>query len=357
MVKFIILLLKSRAYSLFISGVRFSFLRRTAFRIFKMKKPKTYGDLAQELGPKKKTLYTKTINESQMAALDTWLDKHLWAPYNVDYSAFAYKSKDVNIVAYKSGKLVVQGKGTEDFVTFVLEPEIIGVAEFGYDEALHPEWFEAHAGVDESGKGDLFGPLVSACVIADGDAVKKWQDEDLKESKKVSTDNAALAMAKRVRDTKNVVVKVSYANMAKYNELYRRFGNLNKMLAWMHAKAVEGALEERFVPWGMLDQFTKQPLVQRQMKLDGVKDFDLKMQTKAESDPVVAAASIIARATYIFALKKLSKEFGEELMKGASAKTRQQAVSIVKKFGADKLGNFAKLHFKTAQEALKEASE
>lgn len=320
-----------------------------------MKRPKTYGDLAQELGPKKKTLYTRAINASQMKALGEWLDGHLWAPYNVDYSAYAYKSRDVNVVAYKSGKLVIQGKGTEDFVSFVLEPEILGVAEFGYDEALHPEWFEAHAGLDESGKGDLFGPIVSACVIADADAVKKWQDEDLKESKKVTSDKAALAMAKKIRDTKNVVVKVSYANMLKYNELYRRFGNLNKMLAWMHAKALEGALQERFVPWGMLDQFTKQPLVQRQIKTDGVKNFELKMQTKAESDPVVAAASIIARATYIFALKKLSKDFGEDLMKGASAKTREQAVGIVKKFGPEKLPAFAKMHFKTAQEALKEA--
>lgn len=322
-----------------------------------MKRPKTYGDLAQELGPKKKTLYTRAINASQMKALGEWLDGHLWAPYNVDYSAYAYKSRDVNVVAYKSGKLVIQGKGTEDFVSFVLEPEILGVAEFGYDEALHPEWFEAHAGLDESGKGDLFGPIVAACVIADADAVKKWQDEDLKESKKVTSDKAALAMAKKIRDTKNVVVKVSYANMLKYNELYRRFGNLNKMLAWMHAKALEGALQERFVPWGMLDQFTKQPLVQRQIKTDGVKNFELKMQTKAESDPVVAAASIIARATYIFALKKLSKEFGEDLMKGASAKTREQAVGIVKKFGPEKLPAFAKMHFKTAQEALKEAAQ
>ncbi|MBR4597827.1 MAG: ribonuclease HIII [Opitutales bacterium] len=322
-----------------------------------MKKPKTYADLAEQLEPKKKTLYTHPIDNSQMKKLEEWLNSHLWAPYKVDYSAFAYKNRDTNVVAYKSGKLVVQGKGTEDFVMFVLEPEIFGVAEFGYEEARHPEWYEAHAGIDESGKGDLFGPLVSACVIADAEAVRQWQEDGLKESKRVSSDKAALGMAKKIRDTKGVVVKVSYANMAKYNDLYRRFGNLNKMLAWMHAKAIEGALAERHVPWGMLDQFTKQPLVQRQLKTDGTKDFNLKMQTKAEEDPVVAAASIIARATYIFAMQKLSKQFGEDLMKGASAKTKAQAVAIIKKFGADALPNFAKMHFKTAQEALKEAAQ
>ena len=112
--------------------------------------------------PKKRTLYTKPLTERQMKKLDEWLDKHLWAPYKVDYSVFAYKGPDVNVVAYSSGKLVVQGKGTESFVQFVLEPEITGVVEMGYESVHHPEWFEAHAGIDESGKGDLFGPLVSA---------------------------------------------------------------------------------------------------------------------------------------------------------------------------------------------------
>ncbi len=322
-----------------------------------MKKPKTYADLAAELEPKKKTLYTHPIDPSQMKKLEEWLNSHLWAPYKVNYAKFAYKNRDTNVVAYNSGKLVVQGKGTEDFVIFVLEPEIFQAAEFGYEEAHHPEWYEAHAGIDESGKGDLFGPLVSACVIADAEAVRKWQEDGLKESKKISSDKAALAMAKKIRDTKGVAVKVSYANMEKYNELYKRFGNLNKMLAWMHAKAIENALLERQVPWGMLDQFTKQPLVQKQLKADSVKNFELKMQTKAEEDPVVAAASIIARATYIFAMRKLSKEFGEDLMKGASAKTKEQAVAIVKKFGKEALPKFAKMHFKTAQEALKEAEK
>lgn len=308
------------------------------------KKTKTVENLAE---PKAKTLYTRTIDEEQMKKLDAWLDKNLWAPYSVDYASFAYKSRDVNVVAYKSGKLVVQGKGTEEFVMFVLESQILGVAEFGYEEVHHPEWFEAHAGVDESGKGDLFGPLVSACVIADGDAVREWIDGNLKESKKVSSDNAVLGMAKKIKNTKGVVVKVTYANMEKYNELYNKFGNLNKLLAWMHAKSVESALAERHVPWGMLDQFTKQPLVQRQLK---IKDFTLRMQTKAESDPVVAAASIIARATYIYAMKKLSTEFGENLLKGASSAVRDQAGRIIEKFGRESLPKYAKMHFKTAKE-------
>ena len=302
----------------------------------------------------KKTLYTDTLTAEQAAALDSWLDRHLWAPFSVAYSKFAYKGPDVTVVFYSSGKLVVQGKGTEDFVRFVLESEITGVAKMGYDEVLHPEWYELHAGVDESGKGDLFGPLVSACVVADGDAVRSWVAEGLRESKKVSSDAAALRMAGKIKSTKGVAVKVSWAGMEKYNALYIKFGrNLNKLLAWFHASSIRGALSERKAPWGMLDQFTKQPLVQRQLDVPG---FELRMRTKAEEDPVVAAASIIARATYIYSMKKLSNECGIELKKGAGAQAREQAVEIVRKMGPESLKRFAKLHFKTASEALEEAA-
>lgn len=217
--------------------------------------------------PKKRTLYTKPLTEQQMKKLDEWLDRHLWAPYKVDYSVFAYKGPDVNVVAYSSGKLVVQGKGTESFVQFVLEPEITGVVEMGYESVHHPEWFEAHAGIDESGKGDLFGPLVSACVVADGDAVKKWLDSGLKESKKVASDAAALEMARMVKSTKGVVAKVSYAGMEKYNCPIYKIRAQSQQAAGVDAlrQAIKSALAERHVPWGMLDQFTKQPLVQRQL--------------------------------------------------------------------------------------------
>ncbi|HCJ12111.1 MAG: ribonuclease HIII [Verrucomicrobia bacterium GWF2_51_19] len=301
--------------------------------------------------PKKKTLYTITLSDTEMAALQRWCDKHLFLAYEVAYARFAFKGDDVNIVGYQSGKLVVQGKKTEDFVHYVLESEITKTPQMGYEQVLHPEWFEAHAGLDESGKGDLFGPLVSACVIADEDAVNLWLEKGLKESKRIGSDNIALGMDKMIRETEGVVAISFYLGMEKYNELYQRFhSNLNHLLAWMHARALEEALKKRSVPWGMLDQFTKQPLVQRYFK--GPSDFDLRMQTKAEADPVVAAASIVARAEYIRQMRKLSKIFGEALLKGASAQVKEQGRAVVAKLGKEAFGQFAKLHFKTAYEVL-----
>lgn len=304
----------------------------------------------EEAQPKKKVIYTVKLTDEQMTRLGDWCEKQLWEVYDVDHARFAYRGNQVNVVGYKSGKLVVQGKRTEDFVTFVLEPEITQEAKLGYDEVLNPEYFEPHAGLDESGKGDLFGPLVSACVIADGQMVQKWLEAGLQDSKRITSDAAIFRLEKVIRGTKGVVVKTTYAKMARYNELYLKFGgNMNKLLAWMHAKSLASALAVRRVPWGMLDQFSKQPLVQGYFKDDPI---NLKMQTKAEADPVVAAASVIARAEFVRQLESLSQEAGMALGKGAGSHIKTQGKELVEKLGKDVFKNFAKLHFRTAFEVL-----
>lgn len=313
-------------------------------------KSKTSANASQEPKPKKKTLYTIELNPEQMEQVRVFCDKQLWMFYAVDHALFAFKGNGVNIVGYKSGKLVIQGKNTEDFVTYVLEGQVTQKALLGYDEVHHSEWFEPHAGLDESGKGDLFGPVVSACVVADGDMVREWMEAGIKDSKNITSDKAILKLEKVIRSTKGVVVTTTFANMTKYNALYEKFGkNMNKLLAWFHAKSLEEALKKKRVPWALLDQFTDKPLVQAYFKDDPI---DLRMRTKAESDPVVAAASIIARATYIKQIEKLSETCGESLSKGVSAKVKQQAAQIVQKLGASALGEYAKLHFRTSAEIL-----
>jgi len=303
--------------------------------------------------PKKATVYTKKLSPEELKKLEAICDQRVFGWYHVDHSLFAFKApgEGVNIVAYKSGKVVIQGKGTESFVQNVLETEVTGVPELGYEEFHQPEYYEPHAGVDEAGKGDFFGPLVSCCVIADGDMVRHWRAEGVRDSKTM-TDGSIMALEKIILKTKGVVVKKTFAGMPKYNDLMSRpNANLNKLLAWFHAQSIRNALEQRGVEWGMLDQFSKQPLTQQQLKKDGV-DFDLRMQTKAEADPVVAAASICARAEFVRQLRKLSKDFGEELKKGASQAVKEQGFQLVEKLGPHCLKDFAKIHFKTAYEVL-----
>lgn len=311
-----------------------------------MKRRKKEEDPAPRKGL---TTYTIKLDEAQFERTAALCDARGWEPYEVPYARYAFRGPDVNVVAYQSGKLVVQGGGTEDFVINILEPEVTGQPKLGYDEVLHPEWFEPHAGLDESGKGDFFGPVVTACVVADKSAIDVWVAAGIRDSKRIA-DPQILKLDAVIRGTSGATAKVAYCGMAKYNELMSRPGaNLNRLLAWLHSRSLDEALNVKWVPWGMLDQFSTQPLVQRLVK---DKKFDLRMRTRAEEDPVVAAASVVARAEYLRQMRKLSDKFGGNLQKGAGPLVRQQATEIVHRFGARSLGEFAKLHFRTAYEVV-----
>jgi len=270
----------------------------------------------------------------------------------VDHARYAYRGNKVNVVAYASGKLVVQGKGTEDFVLNVLEPEALKEATYGYDEIYHPEWFELHAGLDESGKGDLFGPVVTACVVADKPQIDAWIKEGIRDSKKIA-DTRIVELDRLVRETEGAVVETCYCGMAKYNELMSRpRANLNRLLAWQHAKSLQAALARRRAPRGLLDQFSKRDLVAAYFKDEG---FELRMETRAEADPVVAAASVAARAAYVRYLTSLSRLAGEALKKGAGREAKDQARRILANFGPERFHEFVKLRFRTAYELVEEA--
>ena len=300
-------------------------------------------------GAKKKSMYNLKLTSAQVDKLGEVLHAKGWPTREVQYARHAFDGDSVKIVAYESGKLVVQGKGTEEFVTNILEPKVTGEFKMGYEEVNHPEWFEPHAGLDESGKGDLFGPVVCACVIADGKMVKTWMDQGIRDSKTI-TDGAILKMAKSIASTKGVVIKTAFTRMEKYNELYLKFGeNLNKLLAWLHGKALNDALKLRKPKWGLLDQFSKQPLVQKYVE---DMDFDLQMRTKAEEDPVVAAASIIARATWLKQMEKLEELAGCKIPKGSGSQAKQVATELYNKGGGSSMPQFCKMHFKTAYEAM-----
>jgi len=317
--------------------------------------PKRSDDADEK--PKAITTYTIKLDDAQMEKLRAAVaDKYL-EEVEVPYARFAFKGPKVNVTAYTSGKVVVAGKETEDFVQNVIEAEVTGTARLGYDEVHHPEWFEPHAGLDESGKGDLFGPVITATVIAERPAVEAWQKAGVRDSKTI-VDAQILKLDELIRATPGAVVETCQCGMAKYNELMLKpHANLNRLLAWQHATALEKALQKKWVARGLLDQFSKEPLVQRELKKKGLERFNLEMRTKAESDPVVAAASVVARAEYVRAMIALSREFGDRLQKGAGGLAKAQAAHLVDKFGARSLGRFAKLHFRTAYEVVSAAGK
>ena len=312
---------------------------------------------ADEEKPKALSSYTLKLDSEKMGKLQGILSSRGWEKFDVAYARYAFKGPNVNVTAYESGKLVVAGKGTEEFVAMTLEAEVTLAPKLGYDEVLHPDWFESHAGLDESGKGDFFGPVVAATVIAQPSMIQAWIKAGIRDSKKIA-DPQIIKFDELIRNTHGVVVRTRFCGMARYNELMAKpRANLNKLLAWLHASALEEALKEKRVPWGLLDQFTEKPLVQQELTRKGVTDFELRMRTKAEEDPVVAAASVVARAEFVRAMHQLSKEFGGKLQKGAGPLVKEQAHQIIEKFGVQALGRFSKLHFRTAYEVVSAAGK
>src|SRR5437016_13987226 len=118
--------------------------------------------------------YTHALTAEQAKKLRGLLDELGFEFSPKQYTLFFAQKNKLSIAVYEKGpKALIQGKGVEEFIQFELEPKILGEAKLGYEEVHSPEIFESHFGVDESGKGDFFGPLVIAGVYVDRGIARK----------------------------------------------------------------------------------------------------------------------------------------------------------------------------------------
>jgi ribonuclease HIII len=269
------------------------------------------------------------------------------------YTLFFGQKPGLTVAVYDKGpKAVVQGKDTENFIQFTLEPEILGEARLGYEELHHPERFAPHFGIDESGKGDFFGPLVIAGVYTDEGIARQLLEAGIRDSKSIGSDAQIRKLADVVRKIPGLVSEVIVVAPERYNPLYEKIGNLNRLLAWGHARVIENLCERKSdCPSALSDQFANPRVLERALMERGRK-IELRQQTKAESDYAVAAASILAREKFIDWMADGEKKWGVKLPKGASGAVLEAARALVQQHGADALRATAKLHFKTNQQAL-----
>ncbi len=299
------------------------------------------------------TSYTCKLTGAQAAALKGHLANHDFEFRDVPYAKFAAANDKLNAVFYESGKLVLQGKGTQEFIEFVLEPEILKEARLGYEAVLNPELLLPRLGVDESGKGDFFGPLCVAGVYVNEKVVKLWQDAGIRDSKNISSDRKIGELAKLIRDTPGCVTTAVPIGNEAYNRLYKKMGSVNKILAWGHARVIENLMGQRHRMQpppvrAISDQFAASKEVVAGALLSLGREIELVQRHKAEADLAVAAASILARHEFVTRLAGLEKEFGMKLPKGASSAVDVAAKEFVDKLGAEALGKVSKTHFRTS---------
>ncbi len=203
-------------------------------------------------------------------------------------------------------------------------------------------------GSDEAGKGDYFGPLVIAGVLVDNTIVKSLEELGVKDSKRLS-DNSVKELANKIK--KMCLCSVVTIGPTKYNELYNKIRNLNRLLAWGHSRAIENILDREECDYALADQFGDEKFIIAALMEKG-KGIKVKQEIRAESDIGVAAASILARAEFVHRLAMQSVKYGMDFPKGASPAVIETGKEFVRRYGKERLKEVAKIHFKTTKSVL-----
>ena len=229
-------------------------------------------------------------------------------------------------------------------------------AKLGYETVLNPELLLPRIGVDESGKGDFFGPLCIAGVYVNERVLAAWKDAGIRDSKNISSDKKISDLAELIRHTPGCVTDLVVVGNEAYNRLYHKMKSVNTLLAWGHARVIENLMGKRYQMnpppvKAISDQFAASKSVIEKALMTAGREIQLVQRHKAETDIAVAAASILARDGFVQGLAKLEHQFQMKFPKGAGGTVDTAAKELVAQRGADQLGLVAKTHFRTALRA------
>ncbi|MGE0200165.1 MAG: ribonuclease HIII [Candidatus Melainabacteria bacterium] len=212
----------------------------------------------------------------------------------------------------------------------------------------------AYIGTDESGKGDYLGPLVVAGVVVDDDHCAALEKLGVTDSKKL-TDMVMMRMAGEIQDIVGENGWALHVLMpATYNATYDQFKshdkNLNHMLADLHASIIsELSAQNPDCTQAVVDQFGSEQYVLTALKQRKCAIARVQQTPRAEANLGVAAASVLARVEFVAAMRQLSLEHGMNLPLGAGSNVVRAAKEFIARHGRNRLGEVAKLHFKTTQ--------
>jgi ribonuclease HIII len=256
-------------------------------------------------------------------------------------------SERIKLLTYfssKGNKTLLQGNKDSDLYKQV-NRIIFGELLFGSSEEINEP--ENYIGTDESGKGDFFGPLVTAGVYADENIRKKLLAVGVKDSKMLST-SAIISIDEKIKAIHGIKYNIVVINPEKYNILYDKFKNLNRLLGWAHARVLENILAVQDSPAAISDKFGDERFIIASLQAKG-KNLNLLQYHKAEKYTAVAAASILARRRMLSWFEIQNNKYGFMIPKGSSGLVEQAAKKIKTEYGIEELDQLIKKHFKTSQ--------
>ncbi len=291
--------------------------------------------------------YSQKFDKSQESTLRSFLESHGAVFSPVQNALWRAKTSKYTATFYNTGKFLIQGSEVSDIAAKI--QNLFGVNAQESEKSVNENTLSdlnipvCHIGSDESGKGDFFGPLVVAAVMVDDKSTKILTESGIKDCKKVDDKNISKLAAVIKNNCEFSVITI---NPLKYNELYNKMNNLNQLLAWGHARAIENILEKKECSYALSDKFGDEKLIKNALMKKG-KNIHLEQRCKAESDIAVAAASILAREQFLKGMFEISSRYGLQVPKGASSQVLEVARIIAQKFSKDELKNAVKMHFKT----------
>jgi ribonuclease HIII len=278
-----------------------------------------------------------------------------WYPEEMEPIAYGLKltfpwhQRPLTVTLYyskKKGLSVVPGQGRDAQVAGDIAAlmRTSTATEASDEEQALGRWI----GTDEAGKGDYFGPLVASAVLLDRDGAEWVTGLGVTDSKRLSNDKVR-SFAGRLRGRLGDRCAVVAVGPRRYNEMYEQFRGgrgLNGLLAWCHGRAVRDVLEHHEPPDAVVvDRFASEGLIKRALP-SGLR---LIARPRAEDNPAVAAASVLARARYLRALEQLSEQLGVTLSSGAGDPVLRAGRELLKRHGSDVLAQAGKRHVRTTE--------
>ena len=289
---------------------------------------------------------TFQLTEEQKDNLRQYLETKGFSFETRPYQEFLARKDSVVVNLYTSGKLVFGGSnkaGIQEIKDFLLSTGSVEVRE---KEKKYPPIAVSgtRIGTDEAGKGDYFGPLVIAGVLITADKEQELFKLGVRDSKTLhekTISNLAFEIKRILTRDDYDVISISPIT---YNILYQRLGNLNRILGWGHARAIENLLSTgKYCKVAIADQFGDQRYIEHALMRKG-REIELIQMQKAERDLAVATASIVARDTFVRKLRELCERYSTVFPKGSS-NVVEFGKQFVKENGVDALVHVAKIHF------------